>query len=296
MRVCVDISRVGCHKLFWGRGLIWLFLILLPAGVVAGAETRSGSFEFDPNFSYAAYLGTGVYSTASGDTLGVLNIPIAFTLLGQEKRWWGLDLNVPISLGFVNYDFEKDLPSGNLPESFDAITVLPGIEFHLPITDSWSLHPFVDLGLGRNLSTDTTNGIYGGGVISYYGFNLGRFPFLLGNRLFRAGYRNLDTDASGAFTALETGLHVPVIDTGKVFDRQTDFALYYENYIYSENLLFSNTKGQFDSYNIQNEIGFTWGASLPSRNNLYQQPRIGLGVRFDGDIRIYRLVFGMPFF
>jgi hypothetical protein len=295
MRVCVDISRGGRHKLSWGRGLIWLFLILLPA-VVMGAEPRSGSFEFDPNFSYAAYLGTGVYTTASGDNLGVLNIPIAFPLLGEGNRGWGLDFNIPIALGFVNYDFEKDLPSGALPEGFDAVTVLPGLEFHLPLTDSWSLHPFVDLGLARNLTSGTTNGIYGGGVISYYGFNLGRFPFLLGNRLFRAGYRNLDIEASGAFSALETGLYVPVIATGKVFDRQTDFSLYYENYIYSENLLFSNTKGQFDSYHIQNEIGFTWGASLPSRSNLYQQPRIGLGVRLDGDTRIYRLVFGMPFF
>ena len=94
-----------------------------------GAEPRSGSFDFNPNFSYAAYLGTGIYTSTTGDSLAVLNIPIAFPLLKPEDRRWGLDFKVPVSIGFFNYVFEEDLPSGDLPSSFDTVTVLPGVEF-----------------------------------------------------------------------------------------------------------------------------------------------------------------------
>jgi len=270
-------------------------LIFVPCVVLAAQESR-GSFIFEPNYSYAAYLGTGIYTTASGGSLGVLNIPIAFPLLKPEEKGWGLDFKLPVSIGFFNYDFEQDLPSGNLPSSFDTITVLPGVELNVPMSDSWSLHPFVDVGLGRNFGTDTMNGIYGLGLKSYYAFKVRQFPFLLGNRLYHAGFRNLDTDQYDSFTGLESGLHVPVIRTGNHFNRQTDFALYYQNFIYSENLLISNQKGQLDSYNIQNEVGFSWGSSQISKNTLYQQPRIGLGVRVSNGVRIYRLVFGMPFF
>jgi len=270
-------------------------LFLAPSIVLAAPENR-GSFIFEPNYSYAAYLGTGIYTTSAGDSLGVLNIPIAFPILKPEQRSWGLDFKVPVSIGFFNYDFEAELPSGNLPNSFDTVTVLPGVEFRVPMNDFWSLHPFVDLGAGRNFNTGTKNAIYGIGLKSYFTFSLAGHPFLVGNRLYNAGYRNLDTDQYDSFTGLESGLHVPLTGTGIIFNRQTDLAVHYQNFIYSENLLISNDKGQLDSYNIQNEIGFTWGATQIKKNTLYQQPRIGLGVRVSDGVTIYRLIFGMPFF
>lgn len=298
MGLCVSISR-PLSKIYQKTSFLIgiLAMSLAPCSGAYAAETRSGGFDFDPNYSYAAYLGTGIYKTATGDSLGVLNIPIAFPILRpHEERSWGMDFKVPVSIGFFNYDFEDDLPSGELPTSFDTVTVLPGVEFRVPMTETWSLHPFIDVGAGRNFGTDTTNAIYGLGFKSFFAFNLATRPFLLGNRLYHAGYRNLDNDQYDAFTGLETGLHMPVIGTGTHFNRKTDFAVYYQNFIYSENLLISNDKGQLDSYNIQNEIGFTWGATQIRKNTLYQQPRIGFGVRVTRSATIYRLVFGMPFF
>jgi len=284
--------------------IIWLFVAILyfPA-ILAEEAITTQQVQVEQNYSYSPYLGAGIYGSRTDDrSIFVLNVPLSFDLVKYDEYTfdpqesnWGLKLNTTISAGFFDYDPEQSLPELELPSGIGTLVVLPGIEYIAPITDSWRLHPFADLGVGRNFDAKTNNLIYGFGIKSYYHFDIGNFPFLLGNRLYQAGFHNRTLDVSNSFAAFETGLNMTVV-RGSMWGRETDLGLYYMNFIFSDDLSLTDVSDKVDSLNIQNEVGFTFGASRPVEHTLIGRPRIGLGVRFDNGERLYRLFLGFPFF
>ena len=77
-------------------------------------------------------------------------------------------------------------------------------------------------------------------------------------------------------------------------------SFYYINYYYLEDLVLVDFLEARIFLENKNEVGIT--VSLPKYLGLAEHfllpvnPRIGLGVQFVGDARLYRLVFGVPFF
>ncbi len=279
-----------------------IFVIQVPFSLAEEAVTTQ-QVQIEQNYSYSPYLGSGFYGSRSDDrSIFVLNVPLSFDLVptGREaldpgEFDWGLKFNTTISAGFFDYDPEESLPELELPSEIGTLAILPGLEYVAPINDSWSLHPFIDLGLGKNFEANTVNIIYGVGIRSYYDFSIGKYPFLLGNRLYRVGFRNRTLDSSNSFAAFETGLNMTLFK-GSTFGRDTDLGLYYMNFIFSEDLNLTEISDKVDSVDIQHEIGFTFGASRAVSHTAIGRPRIGLGVRFVGNDQLYRLVFGFPFF
>ncbi|MDX1335023.1 MAG: hypothetical protein R3312_04505 [Gammaproteobacteria bacterium] len=281
-----------------------ILLVLLCSPVVqAAVATQAEQVQIEQNYSYAPYLGAGIYGSRTDDRdIFVLNVPVSYYLVDfdeyttePQEADWGLKLNTTISVGFFDYDPEESLPELDIPTEVGTLVILPGIEYIAPINDSWRLQPFLDLGVGRNFEAKTTNLIYGFGVKSYFHFDIGKFPFLLGNRLYQAGFKNKHLDTSDSFAVFETGLNMTVA-RGSLFGRETDLGLYYMNFIFSDNLNLSDISEKADTANIQNEIGFSFGATRPVEHTLVGRPRIGMGVRFiDGD-QLYRLFLGFPFF
>jgi hypothetical protein len=284
--------------------VIFLLVALFLAPLVQAAEVvTTRQVQIEQNFSYAPYLGSGFYGSRSDErSIFVLNVPLSFDLVPTQQESldtgefdWGLKFNTTVSAGFFDYDPEVSLPELELPSEIGTLAILPGLEFVAPVNDSWSLHPFVDLGLGKNFEADTVNLIYGFGIRSYFDFSIGDYPFLLGNRLYQAGFKNKTLDSSNSFAAFETGLNMTLL-RGSLFGRDTDLGLYYMNFIFSEDLNLTEISEKVDTVDIQNEIGFTFGASRAVSHTAIGRPRIGLGVRFVGNDQLYRLVFGFPFF
>ena len=280
-----------------------LLIVLVVPPVQAAEATPAERTQVEQNYSYSPYLGAGIYGSRTDErSIFVLNVPLSFYLVEYDEYTtesqeadWGLKLNTTISAGFFDYEPEQSIPELELPSGIGTLVVLPGIEYIAPITDSWRLHPFADLGVGRNFDANTNNLIYGFGVKSYYHFDIGKFPFLLGNRLYQAGFHNRTLDVSNSFAAFETGLNMTVA-RGQLWGRETDLGLYYMNFIFSDDLSLTEVSDKVDSLNIQNEIGFTFGASKPVDYTFIGRPRIGLGVRFTDGEELYRLFLGFPFF
>jgi hypothetical protein len=197
------ISIYAKSSWFWQNTLKFLLIFLLtslflaPDAQAAEAVTTQ-QVQIEQNFSYAPYLGSGFYGSRSDErSIFVLNIPLSFDLVSNEQESldsgdfdWGLKFNTTVSAGFFDYDPEQSIPELELPSEIGTLTILPGLEFVAPVSESWSLHPFLDLGLGKNYEAGTVNVIYGVGIRSYYDFSIGKYPFLLGNRLYQAGFRN----------------------------------------------------------------------------------------------------------
>jgi hypothetical protein len=246
-----------------------------------------------PNYAFAAYLGNGIYS-ASGRSVRVYNLPLAFTLRSLEDHQQGIRLKIPVSLGL--FDFEAvDIIEAGLPESVETVSVVPGVELRFPVRDGWVLMPFLDLGAGRNSTGGQVTYIFGTGVKSLVTFRWGGVTCRLGNNLVYAGNRAPGVELSSDYGSLVTGLdgRVPVNFT--LGGHRADVSLYAMNFLYA-NLEFLRFRAGPADVVVQYETGITFGTTTRPGNWLARQiHRLGLGYRFGDGLSVWRLVLGMPF-
>lgn len=277
-------------KEFWWR--LTLLLVLGNTILSAAAHGQDRS-ELDlVNFAFGNYLGTGFYTSSSGEVF-ILKIPLSTALSPMTDDGQGWVINYPVTLGTANID---EISRGKIPEQQDVVTlaVFPGIEYRYRVSPKWMLNPFFDLGIARNFDTEISRRILGAGVKSFVTFNHGNNWLILGNRLLFANQESFNRDDSSNFAALETGLdyNIPV----KTAETGTDLYLsfYYINYYYFKDLVLVDLPNEPLSLENKNEVGFT--ISLPKYSWLPDNPRLGFGVQITENDELYRLVFGAPFF
>ena len=271
--------------------VIVLLVLLACCGPAAGrAADEEDSL---PNYAFAAYLGNGIYS-ASGRSVQVYNLPLAFTLRPLEEHTSGIRLKVPVSFGI--FDFKAvDIIESGLPDGVETVSVIPGVEFQFPVRDGWVLMPFLDLGAGRNSTGGQVTYIFGTGVKSLVTFDGGGVTFRLGNNLVYAGNRAPGVDLSSDYGSLVTGLDGRIPLGFSMGGHRVDASLYAVNYLYA-NLEFLRFRAEPVGVVVQYETGLTFGTTTRPGHWLTRQiPRLGLGYRFGDGLSVWRLVLGMPF-
>jgi hypothetical protein len=148
------------------------------------------------NWYYAAAFGTGVY-TINGERVTVLAIPVSYTVREPSDEHWGVRLTLPVSVALANFDMANpDL--GNI-ENVDiaALSLLPGAELRIPISENWRVHPFANIGRGREFQNDVAATVYQVGVSTLYDVPLWRWPEVsLGAKGIYAGYRVSGADTT----------------------------------------------------------------------------------------------------
>lgn len=271
---------------------VYVFLSVVIASVVFAQETESENEENLVHYAFAAHLGTGIYSS-SGRAVQVYAVPISYTVRPVEDNNWGLKLKIPVAFGF--FDFKaRDVVKSGLPDNVETMTVVPGVEFQIPVHENWSLMPFGDLGVGKDLSGGDHRYIYSAGIKSLVVFSWKDVEFSIGNKFLYAGHTAPGPDLSHYFRSFETGLDVRHPLDFTIQGRQADFSLYFINFLYS-NLAFLRFRADSFEVDVQYELGLTLGMSRPSKFWLFEMARIGLGYRFGDGLSAVRLVFGMAF-
>lgn len=278
---------------FLKANLIILYVALLLSsrtGNIEAAESVSNAVGLT-NFAFSNYLGSGFYTT-SGQNVFVLQIPLDYTIKQKTATEAGWLLKLPITIGF--YNFDKDITQ-NAPGITDigTLTFLPGIEYQRPITPDWSVTPFADYGFAQDLSSTENILVIGAGVKSYYDFHMRNNILTLGNRFLyaRAGSKRSNTSAD--YALIETGLNYRVASGFSFNDKPFYTNFYYINFYYPNTLVFLEETKNPIRVGIENEVGITL-SNLPDFL-FFDNPQIGLGVRFGNGVNVYRLVFGMPF-
>jgi hypothetical protein len=267
-------------------------LLVCAAMPATGAEPDS---ETDlVNFAFARYLGTGFYAT--GDSrIFVLQIPMNYTLkpIDMSSLEPGWMLRLPITIGLVDFENiqDSDIPGLN---DVGTLSIIPGIEYQYPVTGNWSLNPFFDLGLAHDFNTDVSVRVFGLGIKSFAYFAHGDNTLLLGNRLLYANENTENIEGSTDFAVFETGLDYRIPSSFLPFGYPLTFSLYYINHYYINDLVFVRVTENPIELTSSNEVGFT--VSLPEVSWLPDNPQIGFGIQYTGEVTFYRLVFGMPFF
>lgn len=246
------------------------------------------------NFAFANYLGTGFYTT-SGQNVFVIQLPFEHTIKAKTDTEAGWALNLPISIGFINFN---NLEIGDIPDvpeidDVGTLTFVPGIEYQFPVTADWTIIPFADYGFARDFNHTSNVLITGFGIKSYANFQLKNAIFSLGNRLLYAREKSKDAATSSDYSLIETGLNYRVtsdysFDHGPLYSN-----LYYINFYYPDNLVFFDRTANPVRVGMENEVGLTF-SNLPDFL-FFEKPQLGLGLRFSKELKVYRIVFGSPF-
>ena len=273
--------------------LICLLSMDLPAADTVSDETSEVELT---NFAFANYLGSGFYSSGN-QKLFIFRLPLSSDLTEATKEKGGLRLNYPIALGAGVIDADRDFPEiGDVLDlnNFVTLSVVPGLEYVLPVTDIWSLLPFVDLGIAQDFVNETTIGIGGIGAKSYVSLEFDHSRLIIANRLLYAEQENLDSGANSHFASFETGLEYIVPTNYTINGSLVSFSVYFINYYYLDDLVLVGSVENRISLENKNEIGFTF--TLPKHDWLPDNLQLGIGVQATKDTNLYRIVLGTPFF
>jgi len=271
-----------------------LFLVLVCSYVILVSDVygEDRSQAELTNFAFSNYLGSGFYSS-SGNDVFILKIPLSTTLREMTESEPGWVVNYPFTVGTANID---DFLEGRFPELDDVgtISLVPGIEYLYPALPNWQLIPFFDLGIARDIVNDTSVGILGAGIKSYVKFDYGGNWLTLGNRFLYAVQEGFDGGNHSNFAVFETGLDYNIPTDYSIYGSVVNVGFYYINYYYLKDLVLVDLLEARIYLENKNEVGVTF--SLPDHPWLSSDPRIGFGVQFVDGARLYRIVFGAPFF
>jgi hypothetical protein len=279
------------------RGLALALLCLLSLKSIAGPAATDETSELElTNFAFATYLGSGFYSTGNLK-LFVLRIPLSSELSETATEKAGLVLHYPVTVGVARIDDELNLPEiGDIIDvnNVATVSVVPGLEYGVPMAKNWYLGPFVDLGIARDFANNTNIGVGGIGAKSFINFDYDHGRLVIANRLLYAQQNNLESGISTHFSSFETGLEYSFPSGFRLGDSPVDFSFYFVNYHYIDDLVIGGPIEDRISLQNKNEAGFTF--SLPKHDWLPDNSRLGFGVQVTRDSDFYRIVFGSPFF
>ena len=159
------------------------------------------------NYSFAVWIGSGVYKVKSADKrFAVLRAPFAYTLRPAQydkaafRDKLGLRLLLPAIVA-VEEETDTDF-------TFGAAAFVPGLEVQIPVNKYWTLKPFGQFGAGKDTAGGDLQYIYGGGARSLVSFPWKKFNFGIGNSIIMAKDRDSASNESSGFSMLEAGLDV----------------------------------------------------------------------------------------
>ncbi len=245
------------------------------------------------HYAYANYLGSGVYRT-TGQNASLISMPFSYELGKEGKTTYGLRL--PVSIGF----FDFDLPNLDLPDEVGTITFTPGIAFNYQYTENWMIESYVDIGYGRNLTTNKGVTVTSAGVSALYHFNLKNYDSIWANRIYYANYDGNGYDAQDSYAAVHIGIDTGLPVQYQVFGYQFQPRIFATAFWYFSEVdfLMPKTKSFDEDNNITLTNSLEFGITMKFDKTIGYDwagiDRIGLSYRYSKNLSAFRLLFSFP--
>jgi hypothetical protein len=125
------------------------------------------------HWALASYFGTGAYKVADNKEVYVIRGSPRWTIRDAEyddssgERTLGWRLRAPVAVGLHKFDFD-DWPDIVDPDNLGSISLTPGAELTIPISQRWTLTPYANVGWGSLTDGSESAWIYWGGVKSLF--------------------------------------------------------------------------------------------------------------------------------
>ncbi len=273
------------------------YRLLSPLLLMVNIVFQTKAQEIEPvHFAYANYLGSGVYR-ATGQDASLISMPFSYDLGKKNKTSYSIRL--PVSVGF--FDFElADIPNLELPNEVGTLTFTPGLAFNYQFNQDWLIESYVDLGYGRNLTTDKGVTITSAGLSALYHFKLNEIDSIWANRVYYANYDGNGYDSQDSYAAIQTGIdsgfplqyqllgyrfQPRVFATVFWYFTEVDFLMpRTRDFDVAENVTLTNSLELGFTMKFEQTIGYDWAGI----------ERLGLSYRYSKSFSAFRLLFSFP--
>ena len=91
-----------------------------------------------------------------------MRVPVELDLVQADfdQGKVGYRLLLPMSVGIANFNELDDLPDLRFSDA-QTFAITPGVEAVIPIRKNWLLKPYIQAGLGWDMTTSARSGIFG---------------------------------------------------------------------------------------------------------------------------------------
>jgi hypothetical protein len=249
------------------------------------ATSQAGSYVF------ATELGSGVYDVA-GRTLLVYRLPFSYSLRPADVDAPGLNLTLPVAVGFFNYS-PFDIVHSQLPAHLDAVSFVPGLQLDYRLDDHWHVLPYARAG-ATFAGTDLDGWLFGVGTTSVYKWRTHGFDArVLSDLLIADVVYKSSTTPNDNLVRLRNGMELRRLTGLKIAQHEIELSVYgFADYF--PDAPRPPVAGTRASH-LQFEPGFMLGALPPWEIHGFELPRLGIGYRFAGDLSGWHLVISTPF-
>ena len=281
-------SRPDRRWLAGGLFLVLLLAVVAPPGV---AQTPPG---MTLGLSDAELPPVEDPPSASSEST-IVGIPILIDLKKQVGRKIGYRLRMSLYFSWKDVSFQ-DITGDDIKASFNSITVVPGIEFLVPVGERWLVRPYAQFGGVNALDIEGHRWIGSLGSRTNASWDFERWIFSAGGRLDYTTIldENLDKTDNVAFVDVMVDFSFPLW-----FNVMGDRALAGVFVIPRYYLSTSDLVGQ-GGFALGVESHIEIGASF----QIHERPKVGfikipkwygIGGRFAENYTGLRIYFGFPF-
>ncbi|MCU0293586.1 MAG: hypothetical protein MUF10_16625 [Thermoanaerobaculaceae bacterium] len=264
-------------------------LLVLAGLLVVGAATARAQEDLEPLWRMP-FDATGA-SDVEARSLQLYRIPISFGLRDTTTHAWGLDLTLPVTLG--GYSISAVLADGLFSERVQTYSIIPGLEFQVPVGAHWMVKPFVEVGVRGGEMGGNTGVLWGAGTRARGAYPAGRARWTLGAAAeYRAGGgdRSLVEHYSqiAAFADVQRPLPFTIF-------RRTARAGLFAGYRFLTDATLRTLDADDLEIRHQVEAGLSLSTSPALRLWFVEVPWIGLAYRAAGALSGVRIYLTFPF-
>jgi hypothetical protein len=289
----VFLKLIRFWEIIWFIVLGTFLLNIIPKHSYTEPQTTLFSSEETINYAFATQTGSGIYRI-NGSTIQIYRISGSIRIYTPHSPTGTLRLRLPATFGFYNFKIEEIFDKG-LPENIATFTLIPQLEFQIPLKKNWEIIPFVGIGSGKDFSTNEIPIIWDIGIRNLTIFPKNRYNIRLGNRFVYSGYSSKNLNFTDDFGLFENGIDIRRQLHFSINKKQIDGGLFLVNYLYLKSPHLLQFKNNYSSIKSEWELGITFGAVTKWSLFRIRMPRFGLSYRFGGKLNAIRFIIGNPF-
>lgn len=239
-------------------------LMLLLLGSVTGATASETDVELEPDVSYiyTAVMGTGTYKI-NGRRITMFSLPLSYAQREMTPDQPGIEWQMPLVVGYdavSDHNWIGDI----LDEDLVTLSVLPGLEYQIPVNETWAIKPFGHFGLAHDFVSDENIIMAVAGVRALgTWWHASGWEIRWGNAFRAAGEYQTKSYHRTSFGMVETGVdlrhNTPLI----LSDRQVNAGVYYHYQYFIPEWDIDQLRPRESDIGSLHELGISIGLQRP---------------------------------
>ena len=273
----------------WYASVFFLCQVLVP-----GAMAADDDLDRTINIAYANILGSGIYEIG-GRSAYVLNMPFEFVLYEPKEADWSLNLLLPVTVGVLDVDWKEFWDGNENGDRLQTLGVTPGVELDMPLSERWTLKPFIHAGYIYDPNDDYDAWLTMAGVRSLFNYQLGEYTLGFGAAVTVAEQRPVSRGDNTGIGVIDLGLDVRRRMSAKLRGQPLEMSVYAIASHYYNNLDLLDVED--DDFHVEQtfELGITLGTAQPFRLLGIDWQRVGMGYMWGDGIKSITFNLGFPF-